>query len=280
MPQIRSPEGQPTASYPPDVFAAAAWSRGRDPIVTLLAEHGPDQSPRWTGWAILPDTLSPADRASILAAATVDAVHAIGMPVHVVRCNPASRPAVAFLDRDGTIIEDRHYLADPQGVALLPAAAGALRAMASTGMRLVVISNQSGVGRGRISPEQLDAVTGQFDTSLKAAGVILDGIYICPHIETDRCNCRKPAPGLAHRAAAELGLDLARAVMVGDKPADLGLATRLGIPSFLVLTGDGATTLGSQEAKPDYVVDDLAGVARICASPTGLIVPSSLPGLP
>jgi D-glycero-D-manno-heptose 1,7-bisphosphate phosphatase len=148
--------------------------------------------------------------------------------------------------------------------------------MQSVGVRLVVVSNQSGVGRGRITPEQLDAVTGQFDTCLKEAGVSLAGIYICPHTEADQCDCRKPAPGLALRAARDLGLDLGSAVVVGDKAADLGLGNNLGVPTFLVLTGEGRTTLAESPVRPDYVVEDLAAAARICASPAGLILPSSL----
>jgi D-glycero-D-manno-heptose 1,7-bisphosphate phosphatase len=277
---IRSPEGHISSGpLPPSVEAAVAWARARDPLVTLLAEHGTDQHARWTGWALLPQDLPPAARQVVLDARTSAELRTAFVSSQVVRCAPHRRPGVALLDRDGTIIEDRHYLADPAGVALLPGTAAALRAMQAVGIRLVVVSNQSGVGRGRITPEQLDAVTGQFDTCLKEAGVSLAGIYICPHTDADRCDCRKPAPGLALRAARELELDLDTAVVVGDKAADLGLGVSLGVPTFLVLTGEGRTTLAESPIRPDYVVDDLAAAARICASSTGLILPSSLADL-
>jgi D-glycero-D-manno-heptose 1,7-bisphosphate phosphatase len=274
---IRSPEGHISSGpYPPCIDAAAAWARGRDPLVTLVTVHGPDQQARWSGWALLPQDLPEEARQAVLVARARADLRTISIPMQVVRCAPERRPSVALLDRDGTIIEDRHYLADPAGVMLLPGAAAGLRTMQSVGVRLVVVSNQSGVGRGRITPEQLDAVTGQFDTCLKEAGVTLAGIYICPHTEADQCDCRKPAPGLALRAARDLGLDLGSAVVVGDKAADLGLGNNLGVPTFLVLTGEGRTTLAESPVRPDYVVDDLAAAARICASPAGLILPSSL----
>lgn len=280
MIHIRSPEGHiSSAPYPDHLVAAMAWVRGRDPVVTLVAEHGPDQRVHWSGWAILPSSLSSRDHTAVLEAQSPASLRDIGLPLRVVRCEPATRPTVAFLDRDGTIIEDRHYLADPDGVHLLSGAADGLQLMAAAGIRLVVVSNQSGVGRGRITPEQLDAVTGRFDTCLKATGVKLDGTYICPHTESDGCDCRKPAPGLALRAASELGLDLRRAVVVGDKAADVGLAKSLGVPSFLVLTGQGRQTMAEPGPQPDYVVDDLACAARICAATAGLIVPIPLSDL-
>lgn len=188
------------------------------------------------------------------------------------------RPTTALLDRDGTIIVDRHYLADPDGVALLPSAAEGLRTLTSLGMRLVVVSNQSGVGVGRITPAQLEAVNDRCRAVLGEQGVDLAGIYSCIHRPDAGCACRKPADGLARQAEAELGIDLGQVLVAGDKDSDLGLGRRLGAATFLVLTGEGRTTLSSGGPPADYLVEDLQELARICAHPAGLGSPHLIPG--
>lgn len=155
--------------------------------------------------------------------------------------NRPLRPA-AFVDRDGTIIQERHYLADPAGVELIDGAAQALRALAEAGYALVVVTNQSGIARGRIRPEQYEAVRERVGEILAAEGVTLDGVYHCPHHPeiTGPCECRKPGLALYERAARELGLDLARSIYIGDKVSDVAPAMKLGGHGYLVLTGHGA----------------------------------------
>lgn len=155
--------------------------------------------------------------------------------------NRPLRPA-AFVDRDGTIIQERHYLADPAGVELIDGAAQALRALAEAGYALVVVTNQSGIARGRIRPEQYEAVRERVGEILAAEGVTLDGVYHCPHHPeiTGPCECRKPGLALYERAARELGLDLARSIYIGDKVSDVAPAMKLGGRGYLVLTGHGA----------------------------------------
>lgn len=188
------------------------------------------------------------------------------------------RPTTALLDRDGTIIEDRHYLADPAGVALLPGAAEGLRRLHQLGMRLVVVSNQSGVGAGRITLPQLAAVNQRFREILAAEGIELAGIFNCIHSPDAGCSCRKPADGLARQAEAELGIDLGRVLVAGDKDSDLGLGRRLGAPTFLMLSGEGPATLRSGGPPADYLVEDLHELARICGHPAGLGRPHLTPG--
>lgn len=188
------------------------------------------------------------------------------------------RPAAALLDRDGTIIEDRHYLSDPDGVALLSGAAEGLRTLLSLGMRLVVVTNQSGVGTGRITEAQVAAVHERLRRMLREQGVALAGIYRCIHHPEAGCVCRKPADGLARQAESELGIDLKRVLVAGDKHSDLGLGRRLGAPTFLMLTGEGRTTLSSGGPPADYLVEDLRELARICAHPAGLGRPHLMPG--
>jgi D-glycero-D-manno-heptose 1,7-bisphosphate phosphatase len=125
-----------------------------------------------------------------------------------------------FLDRDGTLILDVGYPRDPAQVELIPGAAEALRAMQDE-FSLVVISNQSGIGRGMISEQEASAVHARFIEKFAERGVNFSGSFYCPHVPGDGCTCRKPAPGLLLEAAQELVLDLAGSVMIGDKPSDI-----------------------------------------------------------
>ncbi len=197
-----------------------------------------------------------------------------GPPAWRLEFVPRACRRMVLLDRDGTLIEDRHYLADPQGVTLLPGAMEGLRTMSAAGIRAVVLTNQSGVARGWITPAQLAAVHHRLTALLEAGGVRLAGIFSCPHGPDAGCACRKPAEGLARQAADALGFALPEAVVVGDKASDLELGHRLGVPAILVRTGEGLATLQSGAAAADYLVDDLAGVARLLTHPAGLPVPA------
>ncbi|NLF19240.1 MAG: HAD family hydrolase [Lentisphaerae bacterium] len=168
----------------------------------------------------------------------------------------------AFLDRDDTLIADRHYLSDPDGVELLPGAAAGLAALRRLGYRLVVVTNQSGVGRGYFTLEDVEAVHRRLTELLAAAGVSLDGIYLCPHVPEDRCDCRKPATGMVERACADLGLDPRRSAMIGDKASDVELARRCGMAAILIETSPGA----EPDCRPDARVADLTAAAAWLAA--------------
>jgi D-glycero-D-manno-heptose 1,7-bisphosphate phosphatase len=179
----------------------------------------------------------------------------------------ASRPAV-FIDRDGTLTEEVGYVNHPKRLTLLPRSAAAIRKLNDAGVPAVVVTNQAGIARGYFSEDVLHAVNAALVAQLKAAGVHLDGLYVCAHHPTEgvppwrtECECRKPKPGLLLRAGAELGLDLARSTVVGDKASDLEVAPCVGASSVLVLTGYG---LGEWEyrrdalaVRPDHVAGDL-----------------------
>lgn len=169
----------------------------------------------------------------------------------------------ALLDRDGTLIVEKDYLADPDGVELEAGAAAALRTLARLGLVLVVVSNQSGIGRGYFTRARADAVNARVDQLLSAEGVEIAGWYLCPHAPEEACACRKPLPGLAHAAAAELGLDLQRSFVIGDKPADVGLARAVGATGLLVLTGHGADHRRWAETEGVPVCRDLAAAAEV-----------------
>jgi D-glycero-D-manno-heptose 1,7-bisphosphate phosphatase len=142
------------------------------------------------------------------------------------------RPAV-FLDRDGTLVEDVGYPRDPEAVRLLEGAPEALVALRRAGFALVVVSNQSGIGRGLVTEEEAEAVHERFVRELRAHGVELDDVRYCPHAPEDACTCRKPEAGLLRESARELGLDLDRSFMVGDKPSDVAAGRAAGCRTVL-----------------------------------------------
>ena len=168
------------------------------------------------------------------------------------------------LDRDGTIIVEREYLSSPDQVELLPGAAAGMRAMLDAGFSLVIVTNQSAVGRGYIDTIRLDEIHQRLRALLAAERVTLDGIYVCPHTPDDGCSCRKPQPALLMQAAKELGCNLGNCFVIGDKPCDIELGQAVGATTFLVRTGYGAKHEADGRVKADHVVDDLtAAAARI-----------------
>jgi D-glycero-D-manno-heptose 1,7-bisphosphate phosphatase len=172
------------------------------------------------------------------------------------------KPAV-FIDRDGTLIEEKVYLADPGGVVVLPGAVEGLRELRAAGFALVTVTNQSGIARGYYSEEDYRAVAGRLDEVLEKAGTPVDGTFYCPHHPdvTGPCACRKPGTGMFLEAAAELGLDLRASYFVGDKVTDVLPALELGGQGILVRTGYGL------EHEPNvpgdvWVEDDMRAAAR------------------
>ncbi len=144
-----------------------------------------------------------------------------------------------FIDRDGVLIYDRHYLADPDAVEIIPGVGAALQAAKLAGFRLIGISNQSGIGRGFFSIEDFQAVMQRMDHLLAAQGVTLDGFYYCPHGPDDHCNCRKPLPGLLDEAGLDFIWDSDTSWVVGDKLSDVMLGRNNGLGGILVGTGHG-----------------------------------------
>jgi len=167
-----------------------------------------------------------------------------------------ARPLV-LLDRDGTLIEERNYLSDPRQVRLLPGAAQGLRRLSLAGFRVVVVTNQSGVGRGLITREQVRRVNRRFLQLLREKKAPLDGLYWCPHRPSARCSCRKPRLGLAKRASRNLGVPWRRSISVGDRPSDIRLGQKTGGAGVLVLTGYGARWRRTS-IKADHVAKDFA----------------------
>jgi len=182
---------------------------------------------------------------------------------------PPASPA-AFLDRDGTIIEDLGYLGDPERIQFIPGAQEALRALRASGYRLIVVTNQAGVARGLITEADVRRVNQRLRELLADAGVALDGIYYCPHHPDagpaeyrQACASRKPGPGMIERAGQDFALDLGRSVIIGDHSSDAEVARHFpGMRSILVLTGHGSgqyeKVRTGEAPPPDHVAADLA----------------------
>ncbi|MEX2584444.1 MAG: HAD family hydrolase [Gemmatimonadota bacterium] len=153
------------------------------------------------------------------------------------------RRTAVFLDRDGTIIEDRRYLGDPAGVELLPGAADAIARLNEAGFPVIVVTNQSGIGRGYFGEPEYRAVQARLGELLEKSGARVDASYHCPHAPraSPACCCRKPLPGLFERAAAEHRLDLYRSVYIGDRVRDVLPGVSLGGEGY-ILRPDGART--------------------------------------
>ncbi|HET9724373.1 MAG TPA: HAD-IIIA family hydrolase [Actinomycetota bacterium] len=170
-----------------------------------------------------------------------------------------------LVDRDGTINEERSpgYVLEPDQVRLIPGAARAVRDLCAIGLGVVVVTNQSPVGRGWITAGQLDAIHGRLSALLETEGAAVDGYYVCPHTPDAGCDCRKPGVALALRAAAEHGFDPAEAFVVGDHRSDVEMGRRIGARTFQVQTGHGVEEVAKGEPIADHVVQDLAEAVRI-----------------
>jgi D-glycero-D-manno-heptose 1,7-bisphosphate phosphatase len=170
-----------------------------------------------------------------------------------------------FLDRDGVLMEDTHYCADPASVRVYPGVPQALRQLKQAGFRAFIITNQSGIARGLITEAQYHAVHAELLRQL-GAGVI-DAAYYCPDPPGMPGSRRKPSPAMVLEAAAEFGVDLAASFFIGDKADDIECGRRAGLRTIQVLTGHGA----QEPAQPDFTVPDFPHAAAmvLAADPRG-----------
>ncbi|CUS03396.2 D,D-heptose 1,7-bisphosphate phosphatase [Candidatus Promineifilum breve] len=167
-----------------------------------------------------------------------------------------------FLDRDGVIIENcSNYVRSWADVAIFPQAVAALAAVRDCPYRIVLVTNQSAVGRGLISQATAEAINDRLLAHVRAAGGRIDAVYMCPHGPDDGCDCRKPLPGLLLRAAEELDIDLSRSVMIGDALSDVMAGQAAGARAVLLRTGRGGDQErlpGAADLPPFLVYDTLA----------------------
>jgi D-glycero-D-manno-heptose 1,7-bisphosphate phosphatase len=169
---------------------------------------------------------------------------------------------VVILDRDGTLVTDRGYLSDPAGLQFESGAAEGLLWLFSRGYRLIVITNQSGVGRGLFPLERLHAMNARLHEMVQEAGARLEGVYCCPHAPDENCDCRKPGLALMRQAASELGFDPASAVVIGDKETDVEFGRRAGALTVLISLNPSP----SSSTRPDIIAPNLMEAARAVTS--------------
>jgi D-glycero-D-manno-heptose 1,7-bisphosphate phosphatase len=167
------------------------------------------------------------------------------------------------LDRDGTVIVERHYLSDPDQVELLNGAVSGLRRLRDLGLGLVLVTNQSAIGRGMFDHQRLALIHQRLSELLATHGIRFDGMYYCPHTPDEGCACRKPKTEMLRLAAKELGFDPRRSFVIGDKNCDIELGRNAGATTVLVRTGYGSGLEETREINPDYVVDDLDHAALL-----------------
>ncbi len=171
---------------------------------------------------------------------------------------PAAPKRLALIDRDGTIIVDKVYLRDPDGIEFAPSAIEGLRLLRDAGFALVLITNQSGIARGYFDAATLRRIHDRLESMLAAEGLRLEAIYFCPHGPDDGCDCRKPAPGMITTAMRDLGFRPEEAVVIGDSDADMGAAAAAGVRGVRVAAGGRSASIGAAH-------DFLAAARRACA---------------
>jgi D-glycero-D-manno-heptose 1,7-bisphosphate phosphatase len=174
--------------------------------------------------------------------------------------------SAVFLDRDGVIVENRaDYVKSLAEIKLIPGAVEALARLAQTNWLIVIVTNQAAIGRHIITRETAEAINGNVVQVITSAGGRVDGVYVCPHTPADGCTCRKPAPGLLLQAAAELGIDLAASVMIGDAVSDVQAALAAGVKPIFLRTGLAerlAAELSQAQQLNAEVYPDLAAAVR------------------
>jgi D-glycero-D-manno-heptose 1,7-bisphosphate phosphatase len=169
-----------------------------------------------------------------------------------------SKSPAVFVDRDGTIMEDVSYCSDPKQVRIFPGIPDALQRLKSNGFKLIIITNQSGIGRGFFTIEQYRAVEAEMFRKLGEG--LIDASYFCPDVPGQRSSFRKPAPGMVLQAAREHRIDLSRSFFIGDKEIDAECGRNAGVSTIRVQTGlqsDAAGTIA------DWVASDFAAAAKI-----------------
>jgi D-glycero-D-manno-heptose 1,7-bisphosphate phosphatase len=168
-----------------------------------------------------------------------------------------SWPAI-FLDRDGTLMRDVDYCGDPEKVEVFPEAAAGLGRLKKAGYKLIVITNQSGIGRGYFTEPEYRAVESEFLRQLGDG--LIDASYYCPDLPDADSPRRKPAPGMVHEAQRDHRLDLARSYFIGDKTSDIECGRNAGVRTILVQTGYGATEI---DCRADWIVPGLMQAAEV-----------------
>ena len=171
---------------------------------------------------------------------------------------PEGKNPAVFFDRDGTIMHDVNYCSDPKQVHVFPFVAASLQKLKAAGFKLIMITNQSGIGRGYFTREQYELV--HAEVLRQIGGALIDATYFCPDVPGVQSECRKPAPGMVLQGARENNIDLRRSIFVGDKEIDVHCGHNAGIKAIRVRTGFETNTADSSA---DWVAEDFAEATDI-----------------
>jgi len=165
-----------------------------------------------------------------------------------------------FVDRDGTINRDVHYLDSPDKFIMYLGVGQGIKTLKKKGYKIIVITNQSGIGRGYFTEKQLLSIHKKMAEEFQQFGVALDGIYYCPHHPDDQCNCRKPRTGLFEKAITDHDIDVKKSFMIGDKILDIGAGKKMCVKTVLIpephVRDDCLSKKNAWEYAPDYIADD------------------------
>ncbi len=178
-----------------------------------------------------------------------------------------------FIDRDGTINVDVHYLDDPNKFEMYPGVGEGVKKLKDSGFKIIVVTNQSGIARGYFTELQLPKIHEKMEKEFQRSNVILDGIYYCPHHPEDNCNCRKPNTGLFERVINEQDIDVKKSYMLGDKILDVGAGKNIGVRTVLIpephLREESLSKKNEWEYHPDYIADNFTDAVEWILYSTG-----------
>ncbi|HLM49881.1 MAG TPA: HAD-IIIA family hydrolase [Solirubrobacteraceae bacterium] len=251
----------PRAAVAAAAVPAVAWLGGTAELAWARIALGP-RTPAEVGAMLATSALLPAAATGHWLAGLVRARRLVGAGGGPVGAAPSPAPVAAVLfDRDDTLVADVPYNGEPARVVPMPGAVEAVRRVRAAGLPVGVVSNQSGVARGLLAPEQVDAVNARVDELVGP----FDAWAVCPHGPGDGCGCRKPAPGLVRRAAAALGVAPEACLVIGDIGADVEAARAAGARGVLVPT---ARTRPEEVRAAPHVAPDLLAAVGIALAPT------------
>lgn len=165
----------------------------------------------------------------------------------------------AFLDRDGTLIEEVNFLSKVDDLQIFPYTFEAVKLLKDAGFLVIVVTNQSGIGRGIYEADAMHAIHEELQSQL---GGMIDAFYFCPHLPCDGCTCRKPSLGMIESAAADFPIEFEGSWIIGDKKIDVETGRNAGVRSAMVMTGYGRAHVGKLETEPDVIAEDLLDAVR------------------
>jgi histidinol-phosphate phosphatase family protein len=178
-----------------------------------------------------------------------------------------ARNKAVFLDRDGTIARDVPYCSRPEDFELLPRVDEAIKLLNDSGLKVVVITNQSGIGRGYFTEDMLDKIHHEMLSELNDSGAVIDAIYYCPHHPDDDCECRKPKPTMLLQAAHDLNINLRQSYFIGDSDLDVEAGKNAGCSTIRINSGLEAV---NKKTLADFVCPDLYTGAKWVIAQTGI----------